>query len=57
MISYNLLVALVFFLMCEFLLIVFVGEEKIWTSHSWLFKPIIYFFALNGHKEKVYTKI
>jgi hypothetical protein len=42
--------------MCEFFIIVFVGDAKIWTFHSLFFKLIIYFVAHGGHKDKWYIK-
>jgi len=35
---------------------VFLSEVKNWTSNSSLFKPIIYFVALGGHKDKWHIK-
>jgi hypothetical protein len=39
--------------MCEILIIVFLFETKFWTFHSWLFKSIILYVELGGHKEKI----
>jgi len=40
----------------KFSIIVFLSEVKNWTSNSSLFKPIIYFVALGGHKDKWHIK-
>jgi len=37
---------------CEFFIIVFVIEVRIWTFHFWLLNSIIYYVAPSGHQEK-----